>query len=154
MRQQLWRYYPQFLDAVDDDIAAPWALDLWRNVPTPRAGQRVRAVPLTRVLKQHRIRRIDTAMLRDRLRAPAVTLTPGTVEAATTHVRLIAERLALLNRQLDQADRQLDRLVHKLAEAAPADAPDPSAEDAPESSTVLPDAAVLRSLPGIGPRGK
>ena len=27
MRQQLWRYYPQFLDAVDD-VAAPWALDL------------------------------------------------------------------------------------------------------------------------------
>ena len=24
----LARYYPQFLDAVDDDVAAPWALDL------------------------------------------------------------------------------------------------------------------------------
>ena len=23
IRQQLWRYYPQFLDAVDDDVAAP-----------------------------------------------------------------------------------------------------------------------------------
>ena len=38
MREQLWRYYPQFLDAVDDDVAAPWALDLWRSLPTPRAG--------------------------------------------------------------------------------------------------------------------
>ena len=82
MRQQLWRYYPQFLAAVDDDVAAPWALDLWRSLPTPRAGQRVRGLTLTRVLKQHRIRRIDAATLRDRLRAPAVTLTPGTVEAA------------------------------------------------------------------------
>ena len=45
MRQQLWRYYPQFLDAVDDDIAAPWALALWRSLPTPRAGQRVREAP-------------------------------------------------------------------------------------------------------------
>ena len=70
MRQQLWRYYPQFLDAVGDDVAAPWALDLWRNLPTPRAGQRVRGVTLTRVLKQHRIRRIDAATLRERLRAP------------------------------------------------------------------------------------
>ena len=59
MRDQLWRYYPQFLDAVDDDVAAPWALDLWQSLPTPRAGQRVREVTLTRVLKQHRIRRID-----------------------------------------------------------------------------------------------
>ena len=71
MRQQLWRYYPQFLDAVDDDVAAPWALDLWRSLPTPRAGQRVREVTLTRVLKQHRIRRVDAATLRARLRAPA-----------------------------------------------------------------------------------
>ena len=38
MRQQLW-HYPQFLDAVDDVVAAPCALDLWRNLPTPRAGQ-------------------------------------------------------------------------------------------------------------------
>ena len=28
MQQQLWRYYPQFLDAVDGDVAAPWALAL------------------------------------------------------------------------------------------------------------------------------
>ena len=76
--------YPQFLDAVDDDVAAPWALDLWRSLPTPRAGQRVREVTLTRVLKQHRIRRTDAATLR----APAVKVAPGAVEAAViTHVQ-------------------------------------------------------------------
>ena len=149
MRDQLWRYYPQFLDAVDDDVAAPWALDLWRSLPTPRAGQRVREVTLTRVLKQHRIRRIDAATLRAKLRTPAVKLTPGAAEAATTHVRLVAERLALVNRQLDQARRELDGLVHRLAEAAPADDPNASAEDEP-SSKALPDAAILLSLPGIG----
>ena len=130
MRQQLWRYYPQFLEAVGDDVAAPWALDLWRSLPTPRAGQRVRSVTLTRVLKQHRIRRIDAPTLRARLRAPAIKLTPGTAEAATTHVRLLVERLALVNRQLQDAERQLDRLVHQLAEAAPADDPDAPATDA------------------------
>ena len=147
MRQQLWRYYPQFLDAVDDDVAAPWALDLWRSLPTPRAGQRVRAASLTRVLKQHRIRRVDAATLRAKLHTPAVTLAPGAAEDATTHVRLVAERLALVNRQLDHARRELDRLVHQLAEAAPA--PNASAEDDP-SSKALPDAAILLSLPGIG----
>ena len=35
MREQLWRYYPQFLAAVRDDVAAPWALDLWQCLPTP-----------------------------------------------------------------------------------------------------------------------
>ena len=152
MRQQLWRYYPQFLDAVDQDVAAPWALDLWRSLPTPRAGQRARGVSLTRVLKQHRIRRIDAATLRDRLRAQAVKLAPGTVEAATTHVQLLVERLALLNRQLAHADRQLDRLVQQLAEAAPAPDPDASTEHEPVSSREPPDAAILLSLPGVGTR--
>ena len=136
MRDQLWRYYPQFLDAVDDDVAAPWALDLWRSLPTPRAGQRVREVTLTRVLKQRRIRRIDAATLRAKLRTPAVKLTPGAAEAATTHVRLVAERLALVNRQLDQARRELDELVHQLAEAAPADDPNASTEDEPSSKAL------------------
>ena len=61
MREQLWRYYPQFLHAVDADVAAALALNLWRNLPTPRAGQRIREVTLARVLKQHRIRRITAA---------------------------------------------------------------------------------------------
>ena len=76
-------------------------------------------------------------------------MAPGTADAATSHVRLVAERLALVNRQLDHARRELDRLVHQLAEAAPADAPNASTEDEP-SSTEPPDAAILLSLPGIG----
>ena len=150
MREQLWRYYPQFLDAVDDDVAAPWALDLWRSLPTPRAGQRVREVTLTRVLKQHRIRRIDAATLRSRLRVPVLNVAPGAAEAAATHVRLVAERLALVNRQLGQARRELDRLVHQLAEPAATDDPDASGEAEPGSSKAPRDAAILRSLPGIG----
>ena len=138
MREQLWRYYPQFLAAVDDDIAARWALELWRSLPPPRAAQRARAVTFTRVLKQHRIRRIDGATLRERLRTRAVKLTPGAAEAAATHVRLVVERLALVNRQLKHVRRQLDRIVRQLAEAAPAASAKPT------------DAAILLSLPGIG----
>ena len=150
MRQQLWRYYPQFLDAVDDDVAAPWALELWRRLPTPRAGQRVREVTLTRVLKQHRIRRIDAATLRSKLRAPAVKVAPGAVEAAVTHVELVAERLVLVNRQLDRAQRALDGLVEQLAETASADDPDASAAGEPASSKQPSDVAILLSVPGIG----
>ena len=146
MREQLWRYYPQFLKAVDDDVAAPWALDLWRSLPTPRAGQRARAVTLTRVLKQHRIRRLDAAALRERLRAPAVKLTPAAAEAATTHVRLVVERLALVNRQLDHVRGQLEEMVHRLVEAAPAGETDSSVDAEADPS----DAAILLSMPGIG----
>ena len=104
MREQLWRYYPQFLAAIDD-VATPWALDLWRRLPTPTAAQRVREATLARVLKQHCIRRIDAATLRGRLRAPAIRVAPGTAEAAAAHIRLVTERLALVNRQLTHARR-------------------------------------------------
>ena len=149
MREQLWRYYPQFLDAVDDDVAAPWAVDLWRSLRTPRAGQRVREVTLTKLLKQHRIRRIDSASLRARLRVPAVRLTPGAAEAAMTHVRLVVERVALDNRQLDDVRRHLDGLVHRLTEADSTGDSDASMEDGSSPKTP-PDAGILLSLPGVG----
>ena len=150
MREQLWRYYPQLLAATSDDIAAPWALDLWRRLPTPAAAQRVREATLAKLLQQHRIRRVDAATLRERLRAPVVTVAPGAAEAAAAHVRLVAERLVLINRQLGHARRQLDRLVGQLAEPASADDPDTPAEAEPASSPPPPDAAILLSLPGVG----
>ena len=150
MREQLWRYYPQFLAAIGDDIAAPWTLALWRSLPTPAAAQRVRETTLAKLLKQHRIRRIDAATLRGRLRVPAVQVAPGATEAAAAHVRLVAERLVLVNRQRVHARGQLDRLVRQFAEAAPVDAPKASAEAEPGLPEEPPDAAILMSLPGIG----
>ena len=143
MREQLWRYYPQLLAATSDDIAAPWALDLWRRLPTPAAAQRVREATLAKLLQQHRIRRVDAATLRERLRAPAVRVAPGAAEAAAAHVWLLAERLVLINRQLGHARRQ-------LAEPASADDPDMPAEAEPVSSNAPSDAAILLSLPGVG----
>ena len=150
MREQLWRYYPQFLAAIGDDLAAPWTLALWRSLPTPAAAQRVRETTLAKLLKQHRIRRIDATTLRGRLRVPAVQVAPGAAEAAAAHVRLVAERLVLVNRQRVHARGQLDRLVRQFAEAAPVDTPKASAEAEPRLPEEPPDAAILMSLPGIG----
>ena len=102
-------------------------LQEWSRLSEELTRERVRLATLARVLKQHRIRRIDAATLRDRLRAPAVKVAPGAAEAAAAHVRLVVERLVLVNRQLDHARRQLDRLVRQLAEPASADDPDASA---------------------------
>ena len=88
-----------FLDAADNDVAAPWALDLWRRLPTPCDGHRVHEATLAKVLQQHRDRRTDTAPLRAELRAPAVHVSPGTVEAAVKRVQLVPERLALVKCQ-------------------------------------------------------
>ena len=60
MRDQLWRYYPQILELVDDDLAADWLLALWELVPTPEKAARVRETTIARVLKKHRVRRFDS----------------------------------------------------------------------------------------------
>ena len=64
-------------------------------------------------------------------------------------MRLVAERLALVNRQLDHAHRELGRLVDQLTGAAPADHPSASTEHEPSSPQPR-EAAILLSLPGIG----
>ena len=46
---------------------------------------------------------------------------PALIAPAVTHVRLVLERLALVNRQLGCAGDELDELVHQLVEAASAD---------------------------------
>ena len=81
IREQLWRYYPQILQATSD-VAQPWFLELWERVPTPAKGQRVHHRTLERLLKRHRIRRIDADGLREHLRAPSISVAPGTTEAA------------------------------------------------------------------------
>ena len=72
MREQLWRYYPQFLDAVDGEVASAFALALWKRLPNPGAGRKARESTRALLLKRHGIRRIDAETLR--LRAPSAPL--------------------------------------------------------------------------------
>jgi transposase len=140
VREQLWRYYPQML-GIADDIAHPWLLDLWALMPTPDKAGRVREATVARLLKRHRIRRIDAAGVLDRLRAPPVVVAAGTAEAATAHIKAVAARLALVNRQLRQAHDRLDRLTERLAASGDAE-PGQNAEQR--------DVTILASLPGVG----
>ena len=41
LRQQLWRYFPAFLE-LDSDLGAEWLLELWETVPSPARAARVR----------------------------------------------------------------------------------------------------------------
>jgi transposase len=140
VREQLWRYYPQILD-ITDDIAADWFLELWAFMPTPDKARRVREATVAKLLKRHRIRRIDAAGVLDRLRAPPVVVAAGTTEAATAHIKAVAARLALVNRQLRQAQDRLDRLTEQLAA---------SGDTEPGQNAEQRDVTILASLPGVG----
>jgi hypothetical protein len=82
------------------DLAADWFLELWGAVPTPTKAARIRESTVERILKAHRIRRIAAAEVSRILRQPALTVAPGAAEAASAHIRTVAERLKLVNRQI------------------------------------------------------
>lgn len=139
-REQLRRYYPQAL-ALSVAVTEPWFLDLWERVPTPRDAQRIRETSIQKILQLHRIRRIDAASILATLRERPVTVAPGTVEAAVAHLRLLLARLRLVNRQIIECEDRLDALLKNVSDAE---------ENEPGRKNEQRDAAILRSLPGVG----
>jgi len=140
VRDQLWRYYPQARE-LSDDLAADWFLDLWQQVPTPAQAARTSEKTIARILKQHRIRRLDAGTVLRVLRAQALSVAPGTGEAASAHIRTIAARARLINTQLKEAQRRLDELCGAIAAAA---------EASPGQICEQRDVVILRSFPGLG----
>ena len=142
VREQLRRYYPQALD-LGDDVAADGFLALWHKVPTPEAARHSRKTTVAKILKAHRIRRIDAATVLAILRQKVLTVAPGTTEAACAHIGAVAERLRLVNRQIKQAHRRLDALCNELSISKEGD-------DTPGQMGEQRDVDILRSLPGVG----
>ena len=141
MRQQLWRYYPQGAE-LTDDVGDDWFLTLWQKVPTPAAAAMASEKAIARILKEHRIRRLDATTVLQTLRKPALVVAPGTTEAACVHIRSLVARMHLVNQQIKEAGTALDRLCDSLAAQ--------NEENSPGQSQEQCDVAILRSWPGIG----
>jgi transposase len=139
LREQLWRYFPAFLQ-LEDDLGAPWLLELWQTVPTPDKVARIRETTIAKILKRNRIRRFDAAHVLDVLRQSPIQVAAGTVEAARAHVATLVARVRLVNRQLNQAHHQLDALTARLMPT----------EEAEPGQRKQHDVEILASLPGVG----
>ena len=139
VRQQLWRYFPQALD-LSEDPGAEWFLDLWALAPTPAAVSKLTEKKVACILIAHRIRCIGAADALAILKRRALTVAPGTTDAAKAHIAAVAERLRLVNRQLKEVVHRIDLLVNRLAVS----------EYQPGQIAEQRDAAILRSLPGVG----
>lgn len=137
-RDHLRRYFPQFLELVSEDLGKDWSLVLWERVPTPHDAKRIRAATVRKILREHRIRRLDAETVRKTLKQRPLTLAEGTEKAAVTHIRLVVERLKLVNTQIRRCDGTLKDLV-KQSEA----------RDDKEKEQHS-DAEIFRSIPGIG----
>ena len=148
MHEMLWRYYPAFNRAVGDDLAAPWAQALWKRAPTPAAARGMRASSYAKLLRKHRIRRFGADTLKSRLAEPAPPVDPASARAAEAHMRLLAERLAVVAAQTAEADRRIDAFLAELGAADPA--PGADGDAAPGQAGEQRDAAILLSIPGVG----
>lgn len=138
--QQLWRYYPQ-MQKLTDDLTEPWFIELWTIAPTPAKARQLHTSTVARLLKQHRIRRLDTETVLGTLRDPAIKVADGVAEAAGIHLRSLFARLRVVNQQLREAEGQLEKLCMRVGETEAA------AGDCLRRQDVL----ILRSMPGIGP---
>jgi len=138
-RQQLLRYFPQVL-ALTDDVGEAWIRALLEAVPTPADAHRRRRASIEKLLRSHRIRRWKADEVLEILRQPALTVAPGTVAAATAHLRLVSRRIALVRSQLAECHKMLDQICERLG-----------AGDGGEGRKNEPrDVEILQSLPGVG----
>jgi len=140
VRHELWRYYPQMLK-VSDDLTEAWVLDLWDLAPTPGKASRLRPASVEKLLKRHRIRRIDAEGVLRVLREPSIKVGEGVAEAAGVHLRSLLTRLRVVNRELHEARARLDRLSAAIGET------DAESGEGLQRQDVM----ILRSMPGIGP---
>ena len=143
LRHQLHRYYPQVLE-LTADIGKDWFLDLWALVPTPAKARRVRPRTVDGLLRARQIRSLHADEVLATLRQPALVVAPRTREAAVAHVKLIATRLRLVDRQCKECEQRIDALLDALSQA------DEGSDGEKAGGGGHRDAEILRSLPGVG----
>ncbi len=140
LREQLRRYFAQTLE-LTDDVTKLWFLDLLAEIPTPEHARRRRRSTVAKILKRHRVRLVTAQGVLEILRRPAVHVAPGTVQAATAHIRMLSERLRVVVRQHKDCHRRLDKLLAELSA-------DGESEEGRAGEPR--DAATMRTFPGIG----
>jgi transposase len=139
LRDQLHRYFPALL-RLCPGADEPWLWQLLAIAPTPTDGHACRPHVLERLLKQARIRRFSVADLQAVLATPPVVVAPGTVDAASHHVRVLLPRVQLLYAQRTESAKQLAQCLEGLT------------REPPGQGREHPDVTILLSLPGVGVR--
>ena len=130
LRSALREYYPGALAAFGTELADRDAVAVLTKAPTPELGRRLSTAQIASALRRAgRQRNIDTraAAIRDALRAPQLAAAPMVAEAYGDTTTALVAVIATLNTQIAQLETVLaDRFEQH------------------------PDAAIYRSLPGLG----
>lgn len=138
-REQLQRYYPQLLELCPS-ADETWIWSLLELAPTPEQGAKLTKGRIEKLLKRHRIRRIDAPQALEILRHPGFQLVRGTVEAASEHALMLLPHLRLLHTQRAELGNKMDSALEQMR----------SDEDQDPSDGQHRDVELILSLPGVG----
>jgi transposase len=119
----------------------PWFWQLVERVTRP-TSRRMTRKQVAKLLKRHRIRRIEADDVLRTLAQQPLSVAPGAAEAARMHISLLLPRLRVVHEQRKSCTKQLAQLVDAYA----TDEQDGEVGDEPS------DVAILRSAPGAGLR--
>jgi len=137
LRELLGRYHPRLLGLAADRVD-PLLWDLWELAPTPARAAAVSRAAVAAALRRHRIRRLDTEAVMQALTGPAPRVAEPTIAASERAVGRLLPRLRLAHAQRQECGHRIDEVLKEL--------------EAPLGGVggQHSDAAVLRSLPGVG----
>jgi transposase len=135
LRQQLHRYFPHVLQ-LSKTADEPWIWALIELAPTPAKAAKITSKRIEKLLREWRIRRIDTEQVTTALRGRSFSLAAGTVEVASEHVLLLLPHLRLLHQQRLAIAARIEQVLDQLSTS--------------EGKQPMPDVKVLLSLPGVG----
>jgi transposase len=141
LRDLLLRCFPALL-SVCPGADESWLWSLLKQAPTPAQAAQLSRRTVTKLLHDHRIRRITPDELLATLAAKPVFVAPGVGEAVSARLQLLLPRLRLVSEQRREVDRHLSHLLEKLAQ--------PTEEESPGQKREHRDAEILLSLPGVG----
>ena len=135
LRELLIRYYPQMLQLCPG-VDEPWFWALLELAPLPANAIKLQCTKVQQLLKSHRVRRITGEEVLGVLNVPALTLAPGSAEAASEHVLLLLPMLRLLRQQKTDLAKRIENLLDEMA--------------TPGQTEEHRDVTILLSLPGVG----
>jgi transposase len=138
LREQLYRVNAVWL-TLSPAANDPWLWTLLAKTPDPAAWAHLTRRRLAAVLRGHRIRRLTADAVREALQQPRLTVAAGVADAVATRLGALVPQLRLVHEQRLTAERQMDRLLARLA-AAPLEGESPEHRDV----------EILQSLPGVG----
>lgn len=135
LRQQIFRFAPHFLE-LSPSVDEPWYWEVLENKLNADDESPLEVDGILKTLKNNRIRRISANECFEVLSSDYLHVAQGTVPAARRHIFALIAQLRLIHTQRKQIKKEIEDVLSNLS--------------ASETEGENRDAAIIRSMPGVG----